>query len=432
MALWSKENIVLTKLGEIALSKAEAGIGQINVLRAIASNDWTDGDLTELTELAEVMELSIIRKYTKEGSTSTCIDVQLNNKDLLVGFTLNSIGIYASHEDINNGDPFLYMVAQADQGYGDAVPPITKTPALINYSFCLMNFASSQVTVVIDPSGLITSAEMESHVQSKKPHPNTPSLSNDVTDISRVSAIWVEEMDDADLHRITINGMQMLILGDDASTIKSMRSRLRQLEMGQANSQLRMADEGQIVDNNMSYVENFKNPSKIDRFSVQVVSVAAGDDSIDVESVSGIYVGSHYTITDGIAQEAIVVKSCVHNGDKYRIIVEEAIKNKYTLANTKIYRSTLDISNGQAYGSGIRRGLTYVPSIGKFEGVKGDSTSTISLETSYSNKDNLTVKGAVQFTSDNMMTIKDAQIAGIALISTGGSNGRWAQYEEVQ
>lgn len=430
MAVWEKQDVVLTSLGAIALSKAEAGIGQINITRAACSSEWknpVEFPLVNTVSLDEVQELKIIRKYTKEGSTSTCIDVQMNNEKTLTTFTLNRVGIYATHEDVNDGQEFLYLVAQAAEGLGDVIPPISKTPAIVNYSFCLMNFSSDQVTVEISPSGLITSQEMEEHVNSTNPHPNTPTRKVDVVDISSVTNVWAEVGNDGNLHRIGLNGMQVLILGDSASTLKNLQSRVRQLEVEGANTKLKLMNEGLTADDNLSYVETFNGEAKnIDNFSVNVNSIIAGDDTIEVETVEGILAGSWYTITDGINQETFRVKSCSRNGSKQRIITEEVIKNKYDLSCTKIYRSTVDIdgNNNVAYSSGNRRGVIYTPVNNIWRGVKGNSQSTVAVNMEYANRENFTYTSGISFTSDNLVTLKESTVSGVAY-----GNGHWQQYE---
>lgn len=440
MAVWEKQDIVLTRLGEVALSKAEAGIGQIHITRAACSSDWKDpitNPLAEELSLDEVQDLKIIRKYTKEGSTSTCIDVQLNNENTLVGFTLNRVGVYATHEDVNEGQEFLYLLAQASFDaeknviMGDIIPPISKTPAIVNYSFCLMNFSSDQVTVNISPSGLITSQEMEEHINSLEPHPNTPTRKMDVVDVTKVTNVWCEVGNDGDLHRIGLNGMQVLMLGDNASTLKNLQSRIRQLEMESMNTKLKLEEKGMTSDGNLSYTETFTDEAKnVDTFSVKVLSIIAGDDTIDVETVEGVIAGAWYTITDGIAQESFRVKSCSRNGRKQRIVTESAIQNKYDLSSTSIYRSTVDINanTGVAYSSGNRRGVVYTPVNNRWAGVKGNSRTEMSIDMSYANRENFTYTSGITFTSDNLVTLKDTAIAGVAY----GGNGHWQQYEGVQ
>lgn len=431
MAVWEKQDIVLTRLGEIALSKAEAGIGQIHITRAACSSGWKNPaqyPLQEELSLDEVQELKIIRKYTKEGSTSTCIDVQLNNESTLVGFTLNRVGIYATHEDVNNGQEFLYLLAQASEGLGDVIPPISKTPAIVNYSFCLMNFSSDQVTVQISPSGLITSQEMEEHINSLEPHPNTPTRKTDVVDITKVTNIWAEVGNDGDLHRIGLNGMQVLILGDNATTLRNLQSRIRQLEMEVMNAKIKLEEKGMTSDGNLSYTETFTGEaSNVDNFSVKVVSIIAGDDTIDVDTVEGIIAGTWYTITDGIAQEFFRVKSCSRNGRKQRIVTESPIQNKYDLSSTKIYRSTVDIDTvkGVAYSSGNRRGVVYTPHSNIWAGVKGNSSTELTVDMSYANRENFTFTSGITFTSDNLVTLKDNAVAGVVY----SGNGHWQQYQ---
>lgn len=91
---------------------------------------------------------------------------------------------------------------------------------------------------------------------------------------------------------------------------------------------------------------------EIDQTVVTVKSVVSGDDSIDVEDSSNLIIGAHYQLTDGEKTEEVQVKSINVSGSIKRVVLYENVKNQYTEGRVKLYRSSIAIYNGRAYGGG--------------------------------------------------------------------------------
>lgn len=91
---------------------------------------------------------------------------------------------------------------------------------------------------------------------------------------------------------------------------------------------------------------------EIDQTVVTVKSVVSGDDSIDVEDSSYLIIGAHYQLTDGEKTEEVQVKSINVSGSIKRVVLYENVKNQYTEGRVKLYRSSIAIYNGRAYGGG--------------------------------------------------------------------------------
>ena len=156
MAIWKPENITLTEKGSAALTEVQAGIGKIEITRAVASKDFYTPieNLAKETSLHETLSLNIIER-TESGDGGSIIQVQLNNVNVTEPFVMNQIAVFAKHSDSPNVE-FLYLVAQAETGTGDRIPKYTVTPVLAAYDIYLYNIHSSDIVVNISPSGLAT------------------------------------------------------------------------------------------------------------------------------------------------------------------------------------------------------------------------------------------------------------------------------------
>lgn len=161
---------------------------------------------------------------------------------------------------------------------------------------------------------------------------------------------------------------------------------------------------------------------EIDQTVVTVKSVVSGDDSIDVEDSSNLIIGAHYQLTDGEKTEEVQVKSINVSGSIKRVVLYENVKNQYTEGRTKLYRSSIAIYNGRAYGGG-NTSTQEITGTDTFSGsnTKKSITSTLNL----SSADGLSLDGAE--VSDRKVTIGGRAI-GVALMSDDG--GTWKQVDE--
>ena len=161
---------------------------------------------------------------------------------------------------------------------------------------------------------------------------------------------------------------------------------------------------------------------EIDQTVVTVKSVVSGDDSIDVEDSSNLIIGAHYQLTDGEKTEEVQVKSINVSGTIKRVVLYENVKNQYTEGRVKLYRSSIAIYNGRAYGGG-NTSTQEINGTDTFSGsnTKKSITSTLNL----SSADGLSLDGAE--VSDGKVII-GGRVIGVALMSDDG--GTWKQVDE--
>ena len=156
MADWSSHNITLTTKGASALSKVQAGSGSLTITRVVASEQYVaESMLREVTSLSsENLPLTIIDRHEVQDGGSV-IQVQLSNLYLGKAFTLNEIGVFATHSD-NPSEEFLYIIAQVDAETGDKIPLYATTPITATYDIYLYNFGADNVEITISSAGLVT------------------------------------------------------------------------------------------------------------------------------------------------------------------------------------------------------------------------------------------------------------------------------------
>ncbi len=146
--------------------------------------------------------------------------------------------------------------------------------------------------------------------------------------------------------------------------IRAELARLQGIEMGALSWQvdhleriitsimLTLDAEGKYPDADAVMVETFDIPDQIDQTRVKVTNAFSGDDSVDVEDLSGVVVGANYVLSDGVKQEAVRVKSVATSGAQKRVITENPVTQEYDLSKTFLYRSSVTIMNGEAFAGG--------------------------------------------------------------------------------
>lgn len=118
--------------------------------------------LKELTEISNIKQTVPVTSITVEDNTFV-IRALLSNNDLFLSYNLSQIGFYATDPD--DGE-ILYAVAQIDEPR--AIPSTSAAPGFnIEFSFTFEKSQSTDVTIDIDPSGLLTVAEGERIIDNK-------------------------------------------------------------------------------------------------------------------------------------------------------------------------------------------------------------------------------------------------------------------------
>ena len=160
----------------------------------------------------------------------------------------------------------------------------------------------------------------------------------------------------------------------------------------------------------------------IDQTVVEVTSVVSGDDSINVSSLTNLVQGAYYQLTDGENIEEVQIKEIHVSGDTNRVILTQNVQHQFKDGKAKLYRSSIAIVDGKAYGGGNARtdewenGYTF----------SGSNTQTeVSSKVDFTNGSAFTLTGA-SLNEDGTISIGSPAI-GIALVSTGGRVGTWAR-----
>jgi hypothetical protein len=162
---------------------------------------------------------------------------------------------------------------------------------------------------------------------------------------------------------------------------------------------------------------------EIDRAVTVVNSLVSGDDSIDVEDSTNLIIGAHYQLTDGERLEEVQVKSINVAGSIKRVILAENIKNQYAAGRAKLYRSSVAIYNGRAYGGGTKSTDEW-PANETFLGALTPQPLDTGVDMTGAA---LNVEGAMV---EDGKLILGSPVVGVALVAEGGGSGTWAQVDE--
>ena len=183
-----------------------------------------------------------------------------------------------------------------------------------------------------------------------------------------------------------------------------------------------MKASGLEVDENNIIVEVFHDgiPTTIDQTNAEIVSVIRGDDSVDITDVKNLIKGGVYIITDGETSEEVQIKEnlgTIENG--YRILFMNDVVNSYKNGKARLYRSSMKISDGKAYGGGINCTQTWNAGI-DFEGTSVETT--IKAAADFTNGLGFEIEGAT--VDANGQIVLGEESVGIALTESG-----WVQVD---
>ena len=187
--------------------------------------------------------------------------------------------------------------------------------------------------------------------------------------------------------------------GSSTETYGLLANRVTQAERELANIQLALVDTEIYPDYNNLLTENFKDDYSVstDNTRVNVISLAAGDDSMDVNGFYGLSVGAVYTLTDGEQQEQIKIKGLAKTTYNYRVVLEAPTVNTYSIL-PQIIRTTTYISNGSAVGSSITKSYRPVVDGDEWRGSVSSVTDTLAQTLDNENLGSFNIDGDIVFT----------------------------------
>lgn len=383
--------LILTEAGQNLLAQALTG-KTLTFTRAfigdgILSANSNPAKRTSL--ISPKMELPI-QSITKTQQIGTCeVVLELSNKNLATGFFVNEYGIFAR---INNGAENLY--AYRNTGANLQFLPGDNGVDLIHYSLSLITVISQaqNVTAIINSqNNYVTVPVLDGRMLSLFSGKNS------------LRGFWTYSVDGEKILRPqSLDDVKQAILG--TGNVTEMISRIERLEDNLAQTLLALEMQELFPGYSHYIIEDFKNVNQLDLFECKITSIVAGDDSIDCDPIEGIIPGSWYMVSDNNKSELVQVHSVsVENGIQ-RIILENAIRNTYTLANTKLYRTSCSISNNIAIGPGIKQNLSWSPNV-NWQGVRDNSRGEIALNSNTSNSKAFTFNGDVALNSEGFITL---------------------------
>ena len=320
---------------EIRFSKVAFGAGDF---------DYETEKVADLTELRDWrMDLPIVDKVLEGGMVQ--IIAELKNFELETGFPAKEIGIYAIDPD--NGKEKLYAYRNCGEEY-NFIPGgngIVKKNARFGYWIEIDD--APNVTFNIDYSfAHVTKQEFEEHLNSKNPHPNTPTLLNEV---DTTEIFWATDFD-KNLHPISVENSKKVLLADLEKNFDGERNLRRNLQ-----EFIEAKIISGVLEPNILICENFAPPTSLDTTKIKITSCAAGGNFLSAKMINGLKIGAEYFLTDGanceqvkIADIVISNSSVMINNSTYVVTLENNLANNYNLSQTFLMRTTATIENNSA------------------------------------------------------------------------------------
>ena len=281
------------------------------------------------------MDIPIV-ECTNLGNGEVLLHVIKDNAEVPESFFARERAVFAI--DPATGEEILYGYINT----GDASSFIpSNTGAIIkviDFSIHTTIQNAKDVQAIIDQSFAYVSLEKYyQHVESEHPHPNTP---NHYLDVSNTNAFWVTD-EDSDLHKMSVDNVRQVILGDAASLVPSLGKTIidNKLKIDELDIFTKAQNELGL-DANLMIVEDFNSTSTVDNFSVKVLSCARGGRLIGVESDNDILRGAYYWISDGVNAELIQVTGISYLTDYYHVAIAQGLTYDYNLDKVALYRTT--------------------------------------------------------------------------------------------
>ena len=418
--------MTLTDVGQALQVKKLAATEPLEITKAVyGDGKIADGtDIKALTAMASPkMTLPMVSSKVVGNGTAEISLLQDNSGVEAPGFPITEIGVYAKDGDAEIlysyayfGDRYTWMPSP---GGAETIYNLMKLDIVIG--------RTTQLTVNVKSDLAFTPSEdFQAHLVDANAHTALPHFGADYDASADASAVkyFYTDSGDGKVHRTKVNLTQKAVLGSDYANIKGLNNRVTAAES--EIDDLIMADSAKSMYPDftaLTYGNFSTGDSNIDTFVCAVTNAVAGDDSLDVSSLSGITPKSWYTLTDGVEQEEVQVDACAKTSTGYRIILTSAVVNTYTLANLKLYRTTADVADGAATGSGIQQTKIWNPGV-TWKGEKGSTSTNVELNTTLGNAGSYASTSGVAYTSDGLVTMIPATITSAAL-----SGSTWTQID---
>ncbi len=153
---------VITKKGQSLISKIMTGSARARFTKIKTSDyEYDNNTLEDVTVLDNLKQTSSISDVVKLNKTSVKISAAISNKDLLDGYYIRNIGLYA--QDPNEGE-ILYSITTANNP--DWMPANNGTSSstiMVDLISVVAN--SDNITVEVNPKSLVTVEQLNEALQ---------------------------------------------------------------------------------------------------------------------------------------------------------------------------------------------------------------------------------------------------------------------------
>ena len=176
MANWT--GAILTNKGRALAAKVEAGTCKLELTK-LKVGDGTPSDLESMTDLASPKQNIGISSITPSEAGECDIECVITNKDLDKGFYMREMGIFATDPD--EGEILYAVQTDTHPDYLQAKGTSATLSIALHVTIAITN--TDSVTAVINPAGLLTSADLDKHNTSDDAHSNLFKLFAKLTDL---------------------------------------------------------------------------------------------------------------------------------------------------------------------------------------------------------------------------------------------------------
>ncbi len=377
----------LTTSGRVLLAKALAGTALHFTRVGVGDGALPAGtEIHTLTGLVHPLRDLPITGCRAIGTGEAEITCLLTNEGLTLGYWAREVGLFAQDPDLGE---VLYAYTNAGE-LADYIPAAGGAD-LVSVLLTIVTVVDQAANVTATVNGnlaFVTHEELRI------------SLEDLFGPRDVIDGFWTYKPGDGNkLRKATLPEAQRAILGGDVTAIPDLRSRTEHLERLWASHALIFDIQGQYPDYDAAVAEAFDVPDQVDMTSAVVTGVVSGDDSLEMESLQGLIIGLNYTLTDGIEEEQVRLKTLAVAGDVRRAILEAPVTKQYLTGRARLYRSSVRISGGLAQGAGTTLTQGWAPGI-TWQGAESNASTTRQLATTQGNAGAFDITGDIAFAGE--------------------------------
>ena len=386
------DGMKITNDGLDLLAKALTG-KKLEFTRVIVGDGTiTNQNILTLNDLISRKKILPIVQLNKTESIGTAeVTCEMNNSDIQTGFWVREFGLFAKDPDTAQEILYSYRNVGNEASY----LPGSGGSDVINYTLGLVTVidqAQNVTAIMTTGNNYVTKTTFDARFSSL------------FGAYKGINGFWTYKNNDEKILRpATLQQTKNALFGD--YDIDSLAARIRVLEDALSQAFMSLEIKNLYPDYTHFICEDFNNTNELDLYKCRVISVVAGDDSIDCEPLDGILPGSFYMLTDGVKQELVQVESISIENNIQRVILVQPVQNIYILNTCTLYRTSADILSGMALGASFRKTKTWPASI-TWKGSGANTEYIIPLDTSSSNAQAFEIDGAGVFNTAGQVTLE--------------------------